>query len=247
LALASPTATSPRLYRELAGWWPLVSAPEDYAGEAEFVRRTLKEQSSRRVQTILELGCGGGNNASHLKRNFQLTLVDLSPQMLEVSAGLNPECEHIAGDMRTVRIGRTFDAVFVHDAVMYLTGIDDLRRAFETAFVHVEPGGVALFMPDCVRETFRARTDHGGHDGERRALRYLEWTYDPDPSDSTYTVDFAFLLREADGSIHLEHDRHIEGLFARDDWLRLLGEVGLRPRLLTDPWHREVFVAAKRA
>jgi SAM-dependent methyltransferase len=247
LALASPTETSPRLYGELAGWWPLVSAPQDYVGEAEFVRRTLREQSSRRVQMILELGCGGGNNASHLKRHFQLTLVDLSPQMLEVSHRLNPECEHVEGDMRTVRVGRTFDAVFVHDAVMYLTDADDLRRAVETAFVHVAPGGVALFMPDCVRETFEARADHGGHDGDTRALRYLEWIYDPDPSDSTYTVDYAFLLREADGSVHLEHDRHVEGLFARDEWLQLLGEAGFRPRVLTDPWHREVFVAAKPA
>lgn len=247
MALASPTETSPRLYRELAGWWPLVSAPEDYIGEAEFVRRTLREHSNRQVRTILELGCGGGNNASHLKRHFQLTLVDLSPQMLDVSARLNPECEHITGDMRTVRIGRTFDAVFVHDAVMYLTDTDDLRRAFETAFVHVEPGGVALFMPDCVRETFQGTTDHGGHDGETRALRFVEWTYDPDPSDSTYTVDYAFLLREADGTLHLEHDRHVEGLFGRDEWLQLLRDTGFRPRLLTDPWHREVFVAAKRA
>jgi hypothetical protein len=40
-----------------------------------------------------------------------MTLVDLSEEMLVVSRQLNPECQHHQGDMRTVRLGRTFDAV----------------------------------------------------------------------------------------------------------------------------------------
>jgi trans-aconitate methyltransferase len=49
-----------------------------------------------------------------MKKDFEMTLVDLSPQMLEVSKRQNPDCEHVVGDMRTVRLGREFDAVFVH-------------------------------------------------------------------------------------------------------------------------------------
>ena len=71
--------------------------------------------------TLLELGSGGGNNASHLKHRFECTLTDLSPEMLALSRTLNPECEHIEGDMRTLRLERTFDAVFVHDAIAYIT------------------------------------------------------------------------------------------------------------------------------
>ena len=41
--------------------------------------------------------------------------------MLELSRTLNPDCEHLEGDMRTLRLGRTFDAVLIHDAVMYMT------------------------------------------------------------------------------------------------------------------------------
>ncbi|HTE71214.1 MAG TPA: class I SAM-dependent methyltransferase, partial [Actinomycetes bacterium] len=211
-----------RLYGDLAAWWPLFSAPADYAEEAAFYRRTLVEASERPPATVLELGSGGGNNASHLKAHFRLTLVDLSPGMLEVSRALNPECEHVEGDMRTVRLGRVFDAVFVHDAIDYMTTERDLRQAMETAFEHCRDGGVALFVPDHVTETFETAVDHGGHDGPDRALRYLEWTWDPDPTDTTYVVDYAYLLRSPDGSVHVEHDRHIEGLFGRDEWLRWL-------------------------
>ena len=104
----------------------------------------------RPPRTVLELGSGGGNNASHLKARFDMVLVEPSAGMRAVSRALNPECEHIDGDMRTVRLGRQFDAVFVHDAVCYMTTESDLRLAIETAFVHCRPGGVALFAPDFV-------------------------------------------------------------------------------------------------
>jgi hypothetical protein len=120
-----------------------------------------------------------------------------------------------------------------------------LRRALETAFVHCREGGIALFAPDYVRETFAPGTSHGGHDGESRSLRYLEWTYDPDPNDTNFVVDFAYLLREADGSTRVEPDRHLEGLFVRNDWLRLLREAGFQPKTVPDSFGRDIFVAIK--
>lgn len=240
-----------RFYSELASWWPLVSAPSEYEEEAAFYERTLVEACERAPRSLLELGSGGGNNASHLKARFSMVLVDRSPGMLEVSRRLNPECEHVQGDMRSVRLNREFDAVFVHDAVTYMVTEADLRDAMRTAFVHCRPGGAALFAPDHVRETFRPSTDHGGHDGVSRSARYVEWTWDPDPSDTTIVVDYAFLLREGDGAVRVEHDRHVEGLFARSDWLRLLTEVGFRASVLPfehselESGELEVFVGRK--
>jgi len=222
----------PRLYSELADWWPLLSAPQEYAEEAAFYREALVGASAFPPQSLLELGSGGGNNASHLKRHFQMTLVDYSPAMLRVSLALNPECEHIQGDMRTVRLGRTFDAVFVHDAIMYMTSQADLRQAITTAFVHCRPGGAALFATDHVRETFRPSTAYGGHDGPERSLRYLEWTHEPNPGDATYIVDMVYLLRAATGEVGCEHDRHVLGLFGRDDWLRYITEAGFAARVI---------------
>lgn len=215
-----------KLYGELATWWPLLSSPADYAEEAAIYQRLLLPAGTESAPTLLELGSGGGNNASHLKARFEMVLVDRSPGMLDVSRALNSECEHIAGDMRTVRLGRTFDGVLVHDAIVYMTTEEDLRLAIATAYAHCRPGGTALFAPDHVRESFRPSTDHGGHDGPERSLRYLEWTWDPDPSDSWYVVDYAFLLRERDGATRVEYDRHVAGLFGREVWLRLLAETG---------------------
>jgi len=73
------------------------------------------------------------------------------------------------------------------------------------------------------------------------------------PDDTTYTVDFAYLLREPDGSVHAEQDRHIEGLFTRNTWLRLLSEAGFQARSPPfehseeEPGSLEVFLATKPA
>ena len=107
----------PKLYSSLAEWFHLLTRPEDYAEEAEFYRRAILSASTGTCRTLLELGCGGGNNASWMKEYFQLTLTDISPDMLSVSRSINPECEHLLGDMRTLRLDRVFDAVFIHDAV----------------------------------------------------------------------------------------------------------------------------------
>jgi hypothetical protein len=151
--------------------------------------------------------------------------------MLRVSKALNPELEHVQGDMRTLRLGREFDAVFAHDAVTYLTTEDDVRKAIETAYVHCRPGGAVIFCPDFVRENYRPETDNGGHDGAGgKAMRYLEWNWDPDPSDTTYEVLMVYAMREADGHISIEHDRHVEGLFGREDWLQWMAEAGFTPK-----------------
>jgi SAM-dependent methyltransferase len=222
-----------KLYDSLADWWPLLSAPSDYEEEAAIYRKCLAESGDAPALTLLELGSGGGNNASHLKEHFEMTLVDRSSGMLAHSRTLNPECEHHQGDMRTIRLERRFDRIFVHDAICYMTTIEDLRQVVETAFCHCRHGGAAVFVPDCVRETFSPATDHGGHDGPQRSLRYLEWTWDPNPSDNTYLVDYAYVLRDSDGSIRVEHDRHVEGLFRRAEWLHVLSEVGFAPQIGT--------------
>ncbi|MFI5261001.1 MAG: class I SAM-dependent methyltransferase [Candidatus Limnocylindrales bacterium] len=240
--------SDPRMYSQLASWFHLITAPADYADEAADVVRLLATSGvtlgpEHADATVLELGSGGGNTASHLKAGARLTLTDIAPAMLALSATLNPECEHIAGDMRTLRLGRTFDAVLLHDAVTYMTTEADLRAAMETAFVHLRPGGAAVLLPDFTAETFRAETRHGGHDGsDGRSLRYLEWTSDPDPADTTVVTDYAYLLREADGSMRALGDRHVLGVFPRGTWLRLLADVGFSAHQSVGVSGRDVFV-----
>ena len=234
-----------KLYGELAAWWPVFSDPKAYRREAAHVARVIRRSTVPPPRTVLELGSGGGSSALYLKAHFAMTLVDRSPQMLKVSRRLNPECKHVRGDIRTLRLGRTFDAVFVHDAIAHMTTERDLRAVMVTAYEHCRPGGVALFVPDFVRETFVAGTDEGGGDSPTRRLRFLQWVFDPNPKDTTYHVDFAILLRNKAGEARVVHDRHVLGLFPRARWLRLMRDVGLKATVIRDDEVREMFLGRR--
>jgi hypothetical protein len=166
--------------------------------------------------------------------------------MLAVSQAVNPECEHILGDMRTLRLDRLFDVVLIHDAIMYATEPRDVEAALRTAALHCRAGGKVALLPDFVRETFVPGTGHGGHDADDgRGLRYLEWTWDPDPNDDTYLVEYAFLLRTSDGSVSAAHDRHVEGLFSRSQWLRWFAEAGIPAQGIVDSVGRQIFMGTR--
>lgn len=217
-----------QMYDELADWWPLLSPVHEYEEEAAIFRGILLGHHPR-PKTVLELGAGGGHNAFHLKRDFHMTLVDLAEGMLRQSRKLNPELRHEQGDMREVRLGETFDAVFIHDAITYMTSRGDLRRAFTTAFEHLRPGGLLLVAPDETKERFAPGTECGGSDEGRRGMRWLEWTFDPDPDDELISTDYVFVLRDQNLDVRTVHERHLHGLFAQRVWLGLLAEAGFQP------------------
>ncbi len=173
--------------------------------------------------------------------------------MLEVSRALNPECEHVPGDMRSLRLGRRFDVVLVHDAISYLTSEEDLRACIRTATEHLRVGGVVVLAPDCTAESFAPGSDAGGHDAEDgRGLRYLEWSHAPEPGETSYDVDVVVVLRHVDGAREVVSERHVCGLFPQATWFRLLDEARLDATLHRgDPGDAEapqdVFVGVSRA
>ncbi len=224
--MPSPPKDAQRLYRDLAWTWPILSPPEEYREEARQFWDLLRTTASGAVREVLHLGCGGGHVDSHLKRFVRVTGVDLSPAMLRLARGLNPDVTYRRGDMRTVRLGRTFDGVIISDAVAYMRTPRDLTRAFVTAFRHLRPGGafatyaehVAGRVEQNATKTVRARRG-------RDEVVFIENLYDPDPEDSTLEATFVYLLRRS-GRLRVETDRHILGLFPEATWRRSLREAG---------------------
>ena len=214
------------LYAELAGWWPVISPPAEYADDGAVIN-AIFAAAELPVLTVLDLGSGGGHVALHVKHGRSMTLVDQSADMIEVSRQLNPDCEHVEGDMRTLRLGRQFDAVLVHDAIDYVTSQHDLGRVIRTAFTHCRPGGIAVFAPDHTAETFRAGSGGGGgHDGTGRQASFRERTSDPVPGDDWILAEYEFTLRDADGRVRVVPEAHRLGSFRRDTWLTLLQAAG---------------------
>ena len=231
--------TLPRMYTEFARYWPLVSTREEYALEASYWRDALRQKLGPGRHEILELGVGGGHNLSYLTSEFKATAADISPEMVKQAKLINPDVEFHVGDMRTIRLGRKFKAVLIHDAISYMLSEDDLRAAFATAAAHLEPGGVFITAPESFRETFHspcasAKTNSDGH----TAFTLIEYEHDPDPADTT-TESLMWYLIEKDGSLRIEQDLHITGLFGLKTWLRLMEEAGFEVETLPYDIHKD--------
>ncbi len=95
----------PRLYDELVPFYHLLDSLEEHADEGEAFGDVLRAAVPH-AASLLELGCGAGHGAHFVKTRFEhATLTDVAIAMLERSRELNPECEHLVGDMRSRKPG----------------------------------------------------------------------------------------------------------------------------------------------
>jgi len=185
--------------------------------------------------SVLELGCGSGAVASFFPDSVKKTLVDTSQAMLDLCAQNNPGASCLIGDMRDLRLDKEFDAVLIHDALMYMTTPADLEAAIQTAAAHCRAGGLVLLVPDLTQEDFEdGSTVLAGGDGEGTAVRLMEWHWDPDPSDHCSLAEFSFLIRE-DGQVRAHHETHVLGLFSDSEWRAFIRAAGLELEPIVRP------------
>ncbi len=109
---------------------------------------------------VLELGCGTGILSLRMLRKYpkaQLTVVDISPAMLEVSRGKLKEYKDrinfIEKDFNSFDSKYRFDIIVSSLAVHHLDR-KNKERLFETAFSMLEPRG-CFYLFDCVQGASR--------------------------------------------------------------------------------------------
>ena len=137
-------------------YYDLLYRDKDYSGESKYVADLIRAHAPG-AASIMEIGCGTGAHAVELAQlGFDITGVDRSEGMLDAADARKSSAQpDIAsrmsfshGDARTVRLGRTFDAVIsLFHVISYQATNADLAAAFETARAHLDRDGVFIF--DC--------------------------------------------------------------------------------------------------
>lgn len=213
------------LYTDLAWLWPMWGdAATEYVHYCRHVTGLIRQYAKLPAATLLDIGCGGGKNVLNLKREFNVTGLDLSSAMLAQAKELNPECTFVQGDMRTFRLGRSFDVVLMDDAISHMNCRADFVAAFHTAFDHLNPGGVLIATPDVTIETFqqnKTTTTPATRDG--LDVVFVENVYDSDPKDDHYETTILYLIRDH-GRLRMETDHWTMGIFSLDTWRHVLRE-----------------------
>ena len=135
-------------YTALARCYDRLTADVDYAAWADYVERHFQKWK-RPVRAVAELGCGTGSLTKQLaERGFQMTALDLSPDMLSMA---EQKCRgldvlFLCQDMSHLTLPAPADAVIsCLDSVNYVTRPAALRRTFRRAYRALAPGGLFLF------------------------------------------------------------------------------------------------------
>jgi len=124
---------------------------KDYGKETELLIQVFQKYAQQSVRKVLDLGCGTGNHSLRLaSRGYEVTGVDRSQEMLQIadrkacSQGLKPRFRH--GDIRSLDLGETFDAVLMMFAVLgYQVKDADILSTIRTARRHLIGGGLLIF------------------------------------------------------------------------------------------------------
>ena len=95
---------------------------------------------------ILDLGCGSGVPVArfYVERGFRVTGIDSSPSMIAMCRERLPGREFLAGDMRSLRLGRHFDGVLAWDSFFHLDP-EDQRRMFDVFARHSAASAILMF------------------------------------------------------------------------------------------------------
>lgn len=95
---------------------------------------------------VLDMGCGSGvPMARHLiEHGCRVTGVDASSAMVAMCADRFPNHEWRVADMRTLRLGRAFDAIMAWDSFFHLPQADQ-RRMFPIFARHAATGAALMF------------------------------------------------------------------------------------------------------
>src|SRR5262249_44094596 len=141
-------------FQKYSVYYDLLYRDKDYAAEAEYVARTIRSATSA-VRGILEFGSGTGRhgrllaalgfNVHGIERSAEMVaMAHAAPASACVGSGGSFTCE--VGDLRSINLGQTFDAVIaLFHVISYQTTNEDLQAAFRVAAHHLTPSGVFLF------------------------------------------------------------------------------------------------------
>lgn len=118
----------------------------DRAKEFERIRELVLKYCPR-AKNVLELACGTGTFLKYFyEQGFDVTGVDVSPEMLALARHKVPQAQLSLQDIASFSLPDTFDVIVcLFDSVNHLIGYEKWESLFSRVRNHLHDGGVFIF------------------------------------------------------------------------------------------------------
>ena len=91
--------------------------------------------------TLLELGCGPGNDVSYLKDRYHVTASDFSDEFINRGREKFPDVRFLKLDAVSIKTDESFDCVFSNKVLHHLA-LEDLEKSLQRQQQVIAPGGL---------------------------------------------------------------------------------------------------------
>ena len=179
------------------------------------------------ARTLLDVGCGTGRHLEYLARDYEVTGLDLNPELLEAARARCPGIPLHEGNMIDFDLSSRFDVITcLFSSIAYVRTLDNLRRTLAGFARHLRPGGVVLIEPWFTPETYW--TDTVTTNVAESPEMKIVWMYSSTRQDRLAILDIHYLVGQATGVDHFT-ERHELGLFTHEEYLAEMQAAGLDP------------------
>ena len=211
-------------YANLAKWFEYLN---DDCGYENWSQYLIDKLSRYPLLTGLDVGCGGGwFTRAFQKRGYQMTGMDVSPEMLdfaqETSFKEGIRSEYILGDISKIKLPSRFDFVTaINDCVNYIPK-NRLAAAFKNVRAALKKKGIFLFDVSSVRK-FREKIANTVSADDREDITYLSFNR---LEEDGVTMDVTLFVKRADGTFDRLDETHRQYAYEEEEIVALLKENG---------------------
>jgi SAM-dependent methyltransferase len=200
---------------------PLYATFKDYEAEVARLRELIGDR-----RTLLDVACGTGKHLELLRAHYDVTGLDLDPELLAIARARVPGVELLEADMTDFDLGRQFDAITcLFSSIGYVVTVERLHEAVAAMGRHLEPGGLLLVEPWLM--------PHAWQDGHLTMLtvdepeRKIVRTSRSLRRGNVSTIEFNYLVVTVEAAQHFV-ERHELGLFTDEEYRAAFAAAGLR-------------------
>lgn len=176
-------------------------------------------------KTILDLGCGTGEVLVRLEEKYEMTGVDLSKEMVELSKKKCNTKDFYVQDMRSLNLEKNYDIVIsLFDTVNHLVSLEGLKQTMKSVWNNLNKDGLYIF--DVVTRDLMEDMFPGGNFIDDREEMMIVWEHEFDEEEELDYIDATFFIKEPSGMFSKIKEEYVKKIFTVDEIIKVAKETG---------------------
>jgi ubiquinone/menaquinone biosynthesis C-methylase UbiE len=120
----------------------------DYKKEVDLLKLFIKKYKLNQGNSLLDVACGTGNHIPFFKKEYDVTGIDKSAEMIKIAKSKIEDVDFIISDMLTLNLNKKFDVILcLASSISYLENYTNLKKVIKRLSGHLNSGGVLIIEP----------------------------------------------------------------------------------------------------